>query len=119
PGADRTERVERCKRTCARQPNGARTEAVLRWAVSDDSRYAVRFRRKKRTREENAMSARTTPPFRADHVGSFLRPGYLLDARAQAAAGEITPLQLRAVEDKAIAEIVKFQEDVGLTSITD
>src|ERR1700721_1688203 len=57
--------------------------------------------------------------FRADQVGSFLRPKYLLDARAQAAKGEITPAQLRAVEDKAIAEVVKFQEEVGLKSITD
>ena len=65
------------------------------------------------------MTARTTPPFRADHVGSFLRPRYLLDARDQAAKGQITPAQLRAVEDKAITEIVKFQEDVGLKSITD
>ncbi len=65
------------------------------------------------------MSARTTPPFRADHVGSFLRPKYLLDAREQRAKGEITAEQLRAVEDKAITEIVKFQEDVGLQSVTD
>lgn len=65
------------------------------------------------------MTARTTPPFRADHVGSFLRPKYLLDAREQAASGAITPAQLRAVEDRAIAEIVKFQQDVGLQSITD
>ncbi len=65
------------------------------------------------------MSLRTTPPFRADHVGSFLRPKYLLDARAQKAAGQITAEQLRLVEDKAITEIVKFQEDVGLQSITD
>jgi 5-methyltetrahydropteroyltriglutamate--homocysteine methyltransferase len=65
------------------------------------------------------MTARTTPPFRADHVGSFLRPKYLLDAREQKARGEIGAEQLRAVEDKAIAEIVKFQEDVGLQSITD
>lgn len=65
------------------------------------------------------MTARTTPPFRADHVGSFLRPRYLLDARDQAAKGQITAAQLRAVEDKAITEIVKFQEDVGLKSITD
>jgi len=65
------------------------------------------------------MSLRTTPPFRADHVGSFLRPKYLLEAREQAAKGEITREQLRAVEDKAIAEIVKFQQDVGLQSITD
>jgi 5-methyltetrahydropteroyltriglutamate--homocysteine methyltransferase len=65
------------------------------------------------------MTLRTTPPFRADHVGSFLRPKYLLEAREQKAKGEITAEQLRRVEDKAITEIVKFQEDVGLQSITD
>jgi 5-methyltetrahydropteroyltriglutamate--homocysteine methyltransferase len=65
------------------------------------------------------MTIRTTPPFRADHVGSFLRPAYLLEAREHRAKGEITPEQLRAVEDKAIAEIIKFQADVGLQSITD
>ena len=66
------------------------------------------------------MSLRTTPPFRADHVGSFLRPKYLLDAREQYfVKKEISAEQLRAVEDKAIAEIVKFQQDVGLQSITD
>ena len=65
------------------------------------------------------MTIRTTPPFRADHVGSFLRPAYLLEAREHRAKGEITAEQLRAVEDKAIAEIIKFQADVGLQSITD
>src|SRR5687767_7927251 len=65
------------------------------------------------------MSDRTRPPFRADHVGSFLRPRRLLEARDKKARGEITPEQLREVEDDAIAEIVKFQEDVGLQSITD
>ena len=65
------------------------------------------------------MTTRATPPFRADHVGSFLRPKFLLDARDQRANGQITPEQLRAVEDKAITEIVKFQEGVGLQSITD
>jgi len=65
------------------------------------------------------MSTRTTPPFRADHVGSFLRPAYLLAAREQRAKGEISPEQLRVVEDKAITEIVQFQRDVGLQSITD
>ena len=64
------------------------------------------------------MTIRTAPPFRADHVGSFLRPKFLLDAREQKAKGEINAAQLRAVEDKAIAEIVKFQQDVGLQSIT-
>jgi 5-methyltetrahydropteroyltriglutamate--homocysteine methyltransferase len=58
-------------------------------------------------------------PARHDHVGSFLRPKYLLDARDRKAKGEINAAQLREVEDKAIAEIVKFQEDVGLKAITD
>src|SRR4029079_3470514 len=58
-------------------------------------------------------------PARYDHVGSFLRPRYLLEARGQNARGGMTAEQLRAVEDKAITEIVKFQEDVGLKSITD
>ena len=66
------------------------------------------------------MTARTTPPFRADHVGSFLRPSYLLEAREQFFVKKsIGAAQLRAVEDKAITEIVKFQQDVGLQSITD
>ncbi len=66
------------------------------------------------------MTARTTPPFRADHVGSFLRPSYLLEAREQFFVKKtIDAAQLRAVEDKAITEIVKFQQDVGLQSITD
>jgi 5-methyltetrahydropteroyltriglutamate--homocysteine methyltransferase len=58
-------------------------------------------------------------PARYDHVGSFLRPQYLLEARSDKATGKITPEQLRVVEDKAINEIVKFQQDVGLKSITD
>jgi 5-methyltetrahydropteroyltriglutamate--homocysteine methyltransferase len=58
-------------------------------------------------------------PARHDHVGSFLRPEYLLQARAQKAKGEINAEQLRAVEDKAITEIVRFQESVGLKAITD
>ena len=66
------------------------------------------------------MTTRTHPPFRADHVGSFLRPKYLLDAREEFFVKKsITAAQLRAVEDKAITEIVKFQQDVGLKSITD
>ena len=61
----------------------------------------------------------TVLPARYDHVGSFLRPQYLLEARAQKAKGQINADQLRQVEDKAIREIVQFQEDVGLKSITD
>jgi 5-methyltetrahydropteroyltriglutamate--homocysteine methyltransferase len=66
------------------------------------------------------MSIRPTPPFRADHVGSFLRPSYLLEARDQFFNKKsISAEQLRAVEDRAITEIVKFQQEVGLKSITD
>jgi len=65
------------------------------------------------------MTTRTQPPFRADHVGSFLRPKRLLDARERRAKGEIKAEQLRAIEDEAITEIVRFQEDVGLRSVTD
>jgi 5-methyltetrahydropteroyltriglutamate--homocysteine methyltransferase len=65
------------------------------------------------------MTIRTTPPFRADHVGSFLRPPYLLEAREKKARGEVGAEHLREVEDRAIAEIVAFQRDVGLQSITD
>jgi 5-methyltetrahydropteroyltriglutamate--homocysteine methyltransferase len=62
---------------------------------------------------------RTTPPFRADHVGSLLRPPALLRARDQHAAGQITAEQLRAVEDDAITDVVAMQRNVGLQSATD
>ena len=65
------------------------------------------------------MSARTTPPFRADHVGSLLRPPGLLAAREDFAAGRIPAEQLRAAEDTAIADVVRMQENVGLQSATD
>jgi methionine synthase II (cobalamin-independent) len=65
------------------------------------------------------MAARTRPPFRADHVGSLLRPPQLMQARADHAEGTITPEQLRAVEDDAIREVVAMQRDVGLRSATD
>jgi 5-methyltetrahydropteroyltriglutamate--homocysteine methyltransferase len=65
------------------------------------------------------MAQRSTPPYRADHVGSFLRPKELLDAREMKRKGEITPEQLRKVEDGAIRDIVRFQEDLGLHGITD
>jgi 5-methyltetrahydropteroyltriglutamate--homocysteine methyltransferase len=65
------------------------------------------------------MSARTTPPFRADHVGSLLRPPELLKARDDYAAGRIAAGELRAVEDAAIESVVQMQHDVGLQSATD
>jgi len=63
--------------------------------------------------------SRTVPPFRADHVGSFLRPKPLLEARDKFKRGEIDAAQLRAVEDAAIRDVVKLQEDLGFRAITD
>jgi 5-methyltetrahydropteroyltriglutamate--homocysteine methyltransferase len=71
------------------------------------------------SKTEVSTAATTRPPFRADHVGSFLRPKALLDAREQRRTGAITAAQLRMVEDDAIRGIVKFQEDLGLRGITD
>jgi methionine synthase II (cobalamin-independent) len=65
------------------------------------------------------VTSRTTPPFRADHVGSLLRPRHLLQARDDHAAGKLDATALRAIEDDAIREIVAMQEDVGLRSATD
>jgi len=57
---------------------------------------------------------RATPPFRADHVGSLLRPQYLKEARAQRERGEITSLQLKETEDRAIRELIAKEESIGL-----
>ena len=65
------------------------------------------------------MSWRSRPPYRADHVGSLLRPPTVLAARADLAAGRITAAELRRVEDAAIAAVVRTQEDVGLQTATD
>lgn len=62
---------------------------------------------------------RTKPPFRADHVGSLLRPLPLKEARAKFAKGEIDAAALKAVEDREIERVIRKQEDVGLQSITD
>ena len=65
------------------------------------------------------MTQRTKPPFRADHVGSLLRPAALKAARERRAKGEITADALKAVEDRAIEDIIKKQEAVGLQAISD
>ncbi len=65
------------------------------------------------------MAMRTIPPFRADHVGSFLRPPELLAARERRKKGELTQAQLREVEDRAIRDVVARQESWGLQSVTD
>src|SRR3974390_1642040 len=65
------------------------------------------------------MAQRTKPPFRADHVGSLLRPVALKEARAKRAKGDISPDALKAVEDREIEKVVRKQEEVGLKLATD
>jgi 5-methyltetrahydropteroyltriglutamate--homocysteine methyltransferase len=62
---------------------------------------------------------RTNPPFRADHVGSLLRPAALKQARAKRAKGEIGDADLKAVEDREIEQVIRKQEEVGLKLATD
>ncbi len=59
------------------------------------------------------------PPFRADHVGSFLRPPRLLEARQKHQEGRLDAAALRAIEDECIREVVRSQERVGLKDVTD
>jgi 5-methyltetrahydropteroyltriglutamate--homocysteine methyltransferase len=65
------------------------------------------------------MAARNRPPFRADHVGSLLRPPQLLQAREDFKDGRIDATELRGIEDEAIRDVVRRQEEVGLRSATD
>ena len=62
---------------------------------------------------------RTKAPFRADHVGSFLRPAALKEARAKREQGAITAAELKAVEDREVKKIIKKQEEIGLKLATD
>jgi 5-methyltetrahydropteroyltriglutamate--homocysteine methyltransferase len=65
------------------------------------------------------MSTRERPPFRADHVGSLLRPERLHHARAEFKAGRLDAAGLREVEDECIGEVIALQRDAGLKTVTD
>src|SRR5438067_13569534 len=71
------------------------------------------------TATETKTGRRTKPPFRADHVGSLLRPPRLLKARDDFVAGMIDAAELRGIEDDAIRAVVRKQEEAGLQSATD
>jgi 5-methyltetrahydropteroyltriglutamate--homocysteine methyltransferase len=66
-----------------------------------------------------AASAPHNPPFRAEHIGSLVRPSKLVEARRKFEAGQLDPQSLRVIEDEAIREVVKLQEDIGLEVVTD
>ena len=65
------------------------------------------------------MSDRSGPPFRADHVGSLLRPLELLQARSEHEAGRLSAEELRCVEDATIRDAVRMQREIGLQGVTD
>jgi methionine synthase II (cobalamin-independent) len=69
--------------------------------------------------QKGPIMKRTKPPFRADHVGSLLRPASVKEARERRAKGEISPADLKAVEDREIERVIKKQEEVGLNAVTD
>lgn len=66
-----------------------------------------------------SSQARRNPPFRAEHIGSLLRPGELIQGHRDFAAQKISAEAFRRIQDKCIEEVVRLQEDVGLQSITD
>src|SRR5580658_9336523 len=72
-----------------------------------------------RARPGGVEMKRTAPPFRADHVGSLLRPAALREARARHAAGTLPDTDLKAIEDREIERVVKKQEEAGLQAVTD
>src|SRR5580692_11834737 len=65
------------------------------------------------------MPDTSAPPFRADHVGSLLRPPELLKARAEHQAGRIAAAALRTAEDAAIRDAIRLQRDLGVQGVTD
>ena len=71
------------------------------------------------TATEGQVGPRNLPPFRADHVGSLLRPRELTDARAARKAGTLSEDVLRAVEDRCITAAIRRQEEIGLRAATD
>lgn len=70
-------------------------------------------------RSDVSVMTKQKPPFRADHVGSLMRPKSVLQARSKAAAKEISIGELRAIEDEEIVRLAKKQEEIGLHAITD
>ena len=114
PGCDPRARPTRCR---APRAGGTAPVRPARRPRSPPASAAHGSRTPRYAR--GAMAAVTGPPFRADHVGSLLRPERLLRAREEHAAGRLSADERRAVEDDAIRGAVAMQEDIGLQSATD
>jgi 5-methyltetrahydropteroyltriglutamate--homocysteine methyltransferase len=88
-------------------------------ATSGDDWIARLRGRSSLSQNTRTIMPRTKPPFRADHVGSLLRPAVLKQARAKRERGEITAEELETIEDREIEAVIRKQEDAGLRSVTD
>src|SRR5436305_5157858 len=99
---------------------GARHRSVQRRCEAFDSGAAKRLQPAAASATESPMPLpRSAPPFRADHVGSMLRPPALLAARDKHRRGELAADALKRLEDEAIREVVRLQEEIGLKAVTD
>ncbi len=112
----------RSERDRSRRPDGKfsrkyRPRTAPTRTLDDDTSEGM-GRRNLPPRPDTTRVMRTEPPFRADHVGSLLRPKELLKAREDHAAGRIDD-ELRGLEDEAIREVIARQEEIGLQSATD
>jgi 5-methyltetrahydropteroyltriglutamate--homocysteine methyltransferase len=105
------------KNKVERAPGFALEHDLFRKPVSTPDQVRGRLFRDHALREERMQ--RTAPPFRADQVGSLLRPPPLKEGRAKRARNEITADALRAIEDREIEKAIKKQEDIGLKLATD
>jgi 5-methyltetrahydropteroyltriglutamate--homocysteine methyltransferase len=91
------------------------TKVQGEWRISLENS----FLKLQKSRNQSRRAVLKPAPFRADHVGSLIRPDYLIEARQRHAAGEIPAEELKAVQENAIREVVALQEGLGLHSITD
>src|SRR5580704_4383253 len=91
------------------------TERCERWSRAPRS-CARRFCK---SQNKQRKMPRSKPPFRADHVGSLLRPSALKEARSRRERGEISPDVLAALEDREIEKVIRKQEEIGLQAVTD
>src|SRR5688572_10359216 len=93
--------------------------AARLFGVDERAAASFRFDQKNSRGLGRILMSRTTPPFRADHVGSLLRTAPVKEARQKREKGQITDAQLKEVEDREIEKVIRKQEEIGLKLATD
>src|SRR5215475_4889884 len=105
--------------SAARRRGRDRSHTTLHRTKMSAWSTAINSRKRFEVSQEDALLSQLNPPFRAEHIGSLLRPKSLLDQRGRFARGEISREALAAAEDAAIKEALALQERVGLKFATD